>query len=113
MSRIFHLCIQLVRWTVKLAPCHALCTCISGGHFAHSTVTEQCGKVQQVYYDHSMRGGYLTFDQKDPGDDTLTERENKRRHNWVLREGHPTTLKAELAAVWDQNGRLPVNREVE
>ena len=30
-----------------------------------------------------------------------------------MRPGHPTTVKADLAAVWDQIGRWPANREVE
>ena len=36
-----------------------------------------------------------------------------RRYNWLVREAHSTTIKADLAAVWDQLGRWPLNREVE
>ena len=44
---------------------------------------------------------------------TQAEREHMRRYNWLVREIHPTTVKAEFATVWDQIGRWPANREVE
>ena len=36
-----------------------------------------------------------------------------RRYNWLVREAHPNTVNAVLAAVWGQIGRWPLNREVE
>ena len=69
-----------------------------------------------INYDHGMRLGRLTFDQEGnrllPGA-TVAEHENMRRYNWLVSEAHPTTVKADLAAFWDQIGRWPVNREVE
>ena len=58
-----------------------------------------------IYFDHGMRLGTLTFDEtgKRIGSEaTLAERENMRRYNWLVREAHPNTIKADLAAVWDQ-----------
>ena len=37
----------------------------------------------------------------------------ERRYNWLVREAHPNTIKADLAAVWDQLNRWPFNCEVE
>ena len=67
-------------------------------------------------YDHGMRLGTLTFDEtgnRTSPEATITERENMRKYNWLVREAHPTTIKADHAAVWDQIGRWPLNREVE
>ena len=36
-----------------------------------------------------------------------------RRYNWLVREAHPKTIKPDLAAVWDQIGRWPLNRDIE
>ena len=44
---------------------------------------------------------------------TIAERENMRRSNWLVREAHPNTIIADLAAGWDQLNRWPLNREVE
>ena len=69
-----------------------------------------------INYDHGMRLGRLTFDEEGNRllpDATLTERENTRRYNWLVREAHPITVKADLVAVWDQIGKWPANREVE
>ena len=69
-----------------------------------------------IYYDHGMPLGTLTFDEtgnRTSPEATVAERENMRRYNWLVRESHPTTIKADLAAVWDQVGRWPLNREVE
>ena len=44
---------------------------------------------------------------------TQDERERMRWYNWLIREGHPTTVKVDLAAVWDQIGRWPASGEVE
>ena len=67
-----------------------------------------------VYYDHGMRLGTLTFDDnRTRPEATLKERENMRRYNWLVREANPNTIKADLAAVWDQFGRWPLNREIE
>ena len=69
-----------------------------------------------IYFDHGMRLGTLTFDEtgKRIGSEaTIAERENMRRYNWLVREAHPNTIKADLAAVWDQLNRWPLNREVE
>ena len=63
-----------------------------------------------------MRLGTLTFDETGKrigSEPTLAERENMRRYNWLVREAHPNTIKADLAAVWDQLNRWPLNREVE
>ena len=63
-----------------------------------------------------MRIGRLTFDQEGNRllpEETLAKREHLRRFNWLVREDHPTTVKADLAAVWDQDGRWATNREVE
>ena len=82
---------------------------------------EQGGNAQltwddAIYYDHGMRLGTLTFDENGnrvQPEATLKERENMRRYNWLVRETHPNTVKADLAAVWDQIGRWPLRREVE
>ena len=69
-----------------------------------------------IYFDHGMRLGTLTFDEtgkRISSETTLKERENMRRYNWLVREAHPNTIKADLAAVWDQLNRWPLNREVE
>ena len=69
-----------------------------------------------IYFDHEMRLGTLTFDdtgKRTSSEATLAERENMRRYNWLVREAHPNTIKADLAAVWDQLNRWPLNREVE
>ena len=69
-----------------------------------------------IYYDYGMRLGTLTFDEngnRTRPEATLKERENMRRYNWLVGEAHPNTLKADLAAVWDQIGRRPLNREIE
>ena len=69
-----------------------------------------------VYYDHGMRLGTLTFDETGNWiipEATIEERESMRKYNWLVREAHPNTIKADLAAVWDQIGRWPLNREVE
>ena len=69
-----------------------------------------------IYYDHGMRLGTLTFDEngnRTRPEATLKERENMRRYNWLVRQAHPSTVKADLAAVWDQIGRWPLNREIE
>ena len=69
-----------------------------------------------ITYDHGMRLGTLTFDETGNRflpEATIEERENMRRYNWLVREAHPNTVKADLAAVWDQIGRRPLNREVE
>ena len=67
-----------------------------------------------IYYDYGMRLGTLTFDEnRTRPEATLKEREIMRRYNWLVREAHPNTLKADLAAVWDQIGRRPLNREIE
>ena len=69
-----------------------------------------------IYYDHGMRLGTLTFDEtgnRTSPEATITERENMRRYIWLVPEAHPNTIKADLAAVWDQLGRWPLNREVE
>ena len=36
-----------------------------------------------------------------------------RKYNWLVRETHPTTVKADLVAVCDQIGRWLLNREME
>ena len=59
--------------------------------------------------------GRFTVDQEGNGllpGATQDERERMRWYNWLIREGHPTTVKVDLAAVWDQIGRWPA-REVE
>ena len=69
-----------------------------------------------VFYDHGMRLGTLTFDEngnRTRPEATLKERENMRRYNWLVRKAHPNTINADLAAVWDQIGRWPLNREIE
>ena len=69
-----------------------------------------------IYFDHGMRLGTLTFDEtgKRIGSEaTLAERENMRKYNWLVREAHPNTIKADLAVVWDQLNKWPLNREVE
>ena len=69
-----------------------------------------------IYYDREMRQGKLTFDEDGNRllpEATLKERESRRNYNWLVRETHPTTVKADLAAVWDQIGRWPLNSEVE
>ena len=69
-----------------------------------------------IYNDYGMRLGNLTFDEEGNRllpEATLKERENMRKNNWVVRETHPTTVKADLATVWDQIGRWPLNREEE
>ena len=70
-----------------------------------------------VYYDHGMRLGTLTFDKngnRTHPEATLKERENMRRYNWLVREeAHSNTIKADLAVVWDQIGRWPLNREIQ
>ena len=69
-----------------------------------------------VYYDHGMRLGTLTFDENGNRirpEATLKDRENMPWYNWLEREAHPNTIKADLAAVWDQIGRWPLNREIE
>ena len=69
-----------------------------------------------IYFDHGMRLGTLTFDEtgKRIGSEaTIAERENMRRYNGLVREAHPNTIKADIAAVWDQLNRWPLNREVE
>ena len=69
-----------------------------------------------IYYDHGMSLCTLTFDEtgkRISPEATTTERENMRRYNWLVREAHPNTLKADLAAVWGQLNRWPLNREVE
>ena len=69
-----------------------------------------------IYNDHGMRLGTLIFDETEnrtSPEATVAERENMRRYNWLVLEAHPTTIKADLAAVWDQLGRWPLNREVE
>ena len=69
-----------------------------------------------IYYDHGRRLGTLTFDEtgnRTSPEATITERENMHKYNWLVREAHPTTIKADLAAVWDQIGRWPLNCEVE
>ena len=61
-----------------------------------------------IYCDHGMRLGTLTFDEngnRTHPEATLKERENMRRYNWLVREAHPNTIKADLASVWDQIGR--------
>ena len=58
----------------------------------------------------------LTFDEEGNcllPEATLQERENMRRYIWLVRETHPTTVKADLAAVSDQIGKWPLKREVE
>ena len=82
---------------------------------------ERGGKAQltrddAIYFDHGMRLGTLTFDEtgKRIGSEaTIAERENMRRYNWLVREAHPNTIKADLAAVCDQLNRWPLNYEVE
>ena len=82
---------------------------------------ERGGKAQltwddAIYYDRGMRLGTLTFYEtgnRTSPEATVAERENMHRYNWLMREAHPTTIKADHAAVWDQLGRWPVNREVE
>ena len=69
-----------------------------------------------IYYDHGMRLGTVTFDEtgnRTLPEATIKDRENMRRYNWLVCEAHPNTVKADLAAVWDQIGRWPLNREVE
>ena len=69
-----------------------------------------------IYYDHGMRIGRLTFDEEVNRllpEATLKERENMRKYNWLVPETHPTTVKADLAAVSDKSGKWPHNREVE
>ena len=36
-----------------------------------------------------------------------------RRYNWLVREAHPNTIKADLGVVRDQLNKWPLNREVE
>ena len=60
-----------------------------------------------------MRLGRLTFDEEGSrllAEATLQERENMRRYNWLVHETHPTTVKADLAAVWDQIGKWPLKQ---
>ena len=69
-----------------------------------------------IDYDHGMRLGRLTFDEEGNSllpESTHKERERMRRYNWLVCKTHPTTVKADLAAVWDQIGKWPLNREVE
>ena len=69
-----------------------------------------------IFSDHGMRLGRLTFDEEGHRllpEATLKERENMRKYNWLVRETHPTTVKADFAAVWDQIGKWPLRREVE
>ena len=69
-----------------------------------------------IYFDHGKRPGTLTSDEtgkRISSEATLKERENMRRYNWLVGEAHPNTIKADLAAVWDQLNRWPLNREVE
>ena len=69
-----------------------------------------------IYYDCGMRLGTLTFDEtgrRISTEATQAERENLRKYNWLVREAHPNTIKADLAAVWDQLIKWPLNREVE
>ena len=82
---------------------------------------ERGGNAQQmwddaIYFDHGMLLGTLTFDETEKrigSEATIAERENMRRYNWLVREAYPNTIKADLAAVWDQLNRWPLNREVE
>ena len=63
-----------------------------------------------------MRMGCLTYVQEGRrllADATLAEQKHMRRHNWLVRVGRTTTLKADLAAVWNQIGRWSVNRDAE
>ena len=63
-----------------------------------------------------MRLGRLTFDEEGNRlvpEATLKERKNMRKYNWLVRETHPTTVKADLAALWNQIGKWTLNREVE
>ena len=112
---------QLTRQQNGLAPRRTVSTRIPSSNF---TPIAASGKGRQctahlddaVYYDHGMRLGTLTFDEngnQTRTEATLKERENMRRYNWLVREAHPNTIKADLAAVWDQIGRWPLNREVE
>ena len=83
--------------------------------------TERSGNTQLTWndanhYDYGMRMGRLTLDQEGNRflpEATRAEREHMRRYNWLFGEGHATTVKVDLAAVWDQICRLPGNREVE
>ena len=62
-----------------------------------------------------MRLGMLTFDEagiRILPETTREERKNMRRYNWLVRDAHPKTVRADLAAVWDQIGRWPLNREL-
>ena len=69
--------------------------------------TEPTGNAQlmwddAIYYDQGMRMVRLTFDKEGQQllpDASVAERENIRRHNWLVREGQTTTWKTELAAV--------------
>ena len=79
------------------------------------------GKAQLTWddainFDHGLRMGHLTFDREGNRllpEATHAEREHMRRYNWLMRKGHPTTVKAELATVCDQIDRWPANREAE
>ena len=78
---------------------------------------ERSGNAQLTWDDaiNYYQGMRLTSDQEGTRllpDATLAERENMRRYNWLVREAHPITEKADLAAVWDQTGRWPANCEV-
>ena len=68
-----------------------------------------------IYYDHRMRMGSLAFDQQGNcllPEATQEECERMRKYKWLAREGRTITVKADLAAVWDQIGRWPANREL-
>ena len=58
-----------------------------------------------IYFVYGMRLGTLTFDetgQRIGSEAIIAERENMGRYNWLVLEAHPNTIKADLAAVWDQ-----------
>ena len=75
-----------------------------GRKFAPVQSTERSGNAQltfddAIHYNHGMRMERPLFDQGKRllPEATQAEHEHMRRYNWLVREGHPTTVKADLA----------------
>ena len=79
---------------------------------------EHSSNAQQTWddaicYDRGMRLGTLTFDETGKRinpEATQAERKNMRKYNWLVHEAHPNLIKADLAAVWDQLNKWPLDR---
>ena len=121
---------QFVYMLTELCSTRRMYDLLPDAHSAHPVLaaisrllqsTELSGNAQltwddAIYYEHGMRIGCLTFNQEGHRhlpDATLAEREHMRRYNWLVREGRTSTVKSDLAAVWNQIGRWPVNRVME